>query len=422
MNNIMTENLDSDNIAVEDFSQRNDFLTNFCEGKILVAGIDIASKQSQLCIMTCNEEGKAVIDNRLYRNDELKKELSSYAQSGKKLVIGMESCGSSSYWANFCIKLGHEAEIIDARKIKAIKPKRAGKSDARDAYAIASFVYQDYFMEHMMHQPVMIRPMKNIVTQKLCNLHSMLTKINQQVSECLQSGTREMQGCSKSTGKDLFEIFTEFKTVLHNTVEEAKKENLTDRPTEGITSIDNEQLDQIEKTLTKDIETVAAAISKSLADIESVMKSACEKAPEGSPLYCLKSMQYIGPVTAYILDSTVYIWTRFKNARSLCAFIGTCPGITGTGGKKAITDTYFSGIPEVKRRLVQCGHNYARKNTPKGKSRRSVASSYANKLVRIAFSLVKSHKPYNDGEYLEKALYIKHIYAAKKFARHGVGI
>lgn len=76
--------------------------------KITVLGIDLAKTSFQLHGM--DELGRPVLKKRLMRDEVLRftRELVSGATSATKLVIGMEACGGSHYWARKFKEQGHE--------------------------------------------------------------------------------------------------------------------------------------------------------------------------------------------------------------------------------------------------------------------------------------------------------------------------
>ena len=97
-------------------------------------GIDLAGRKFQVCFY--NEDNELV--NTTFDIYALRRFIASTHQ---KLLISMEGCTGSSYWAKYAIAHGHKAVVLDAR---AIKNRKAQKDDFNDAF----FIREALFTHH----------------------------------------------------------------------------------------------------------------------------------------------------------------------------------------------------------------------------------------------------------------------------------
>ena len=95
--------------------------------KITMIGMDIAKNVFQVCVQ--NNRGETVEKRRLSRA----KVLCWFSQQ-VPVIVGMEACGGSHYWAREISKLGHRVRILPPQHVKPYV--RTNKSDANDAQAI----------------------------------------------------------------------------------------------------------------------------------------------------------------------------------------------------------------------------------------------------------------------------------------------
>lgn len=88
------------------------------------------------------------------------------------------------------------------------------------------------------------------------------------------------------------------------------------------------------------------------------------------------------------------------NAAAACSFVGTAPLHSGTGGKTIITPVPHGKNGSARRVLYQGAlsdvsrdrrrlDTYASEQLRKGKNIRSIACAYCNKLVRVAFAIIR---------------------------------
>src|SRR5690606_8727202 len=94
-------------------------------------GIDLAKNVFQL--HGVNEHEKIVVRKQLKRA-----ELLEYFVNKPPMLIGIEACGGSHYWARMLSKLGHTVKLMPPQHVKAYV--KSQKNDQRDAEAICEAV------------------------------------------------------------------------------------------------------------------------------------------------------------------------------------------------------------------------------------------------------------------------------------------
>jgi len=119
----------------------------------------------------------------------------------------------------------------------------------------------------------------------------------------------------------------------------------------------------------------------------------------------LTSIPGIANKTATVLISVTGGFTRFQNAKQLCAYVGMSPRIYQSGssikGKARICKL---GMSRVRALLYVCAWSAKRHNkacaelyerlVAKGKAKKLALVAVANKLLRQAFAIATTNKPY----------------------------
>ena len=91
-----------------------------------VVGLDIAKQVFH--VYTIQTDGK------VYKQMLIRKQVLTFFANYTSSLIGIEACGSSSYWARELIALGHEVKLLNARHVQALV--KGNKNDFNDAEAI----------------------------------------------------------------------------------------------------------------------------------------------------------------------------------------------------------------------------------------------------------------------------------------------
>jgi transposase len=99
--------------------------------KISTIGVDLAKRVFQ--VHGIDEKGEIVIQKQLHRSEVL-----AWFAKVDPCLVGMEACGTSTYWAREICKLGHQVKLIPPTYVKPYV--RRQKNDRIDAAAICEAV------------------------------------------------------------------------------------------------------------------------------------------------------------------------------------------------------------------------------------------------------------------------------------------
>jgi len=92
----------------------------------LIVGVDLAKNKIQVCVFKCRK----VLSNSEMTPDEF----ANWLVNSSPSLIVFEACGTSNYWKQKASSLGHEARIISAKLVSAVRQNQ--KTDKNDALAI----------------------------------------------------------------------------------------------------------------------------------------------------------------------------------------------------------------------------------------------------------------------------------------------
>lgn len=94
--------------------------------KNTVAGVDLAKKVIQVCVYT---------NKKVHSNKEMTpKEFTEWLANSNPITIVFEACGTSNYWKQKAASFGHDARLISAKLVSAVRQNQ--KTDKNDALAI----------------------------------------------------------------------------------------------------------------------------------------------------------------------------------------------------------------------------------------------------------------------------------------------
>jgi len=134
-----------------------------------ILGIDLAKNYFQVCGL--NQANKVQFNHKLTRN-----KLAVFMQQQDPVLVAMEACSSSNYWARKFEEMGHTVKLVPAQHVKPFV--KGNKDDRNDAVAICeaalrpnmhfamikSHVQQDTQMLHRIRQ-LHVRQTTTIVNQ-----------------------------------------------------------------------------------------------------------------------------------------------------------------------------------------------------------------------------------------------------------------
>ncbi|RFN58504.1 IS110 family RNA-guided transposase [Marixanthomonas ophiurae] len=147
-------------------------------------------------------------------------------------------------------------------------------------------------------------------------------------------------------------------------------------------------------------------LDKELAAIEERILSLVKK-DQQHQLTLLTSIPGIGVKTALFLIVVTDGFSKFENASQLCSYVGITPVIKESGSSvKGRSKISKVGNKKLRNLLFLCSFNACKHNRAckgiyerlvnKGKSKKLALIAVSNKLLRQAFAIAKSGKPYDD--------------------------
>ncbi|WP_435182361.1 IS110 family transposase [Cellulophaga omnivescoria] len=186
----------------------------------------------------------------------------------------------------------------------------------------------------------------------------------------------------------LLSLYTKQSTQLKNKIH---GESTLGNPSKIVVSSLKGQL----KSLSKEIEKLESKLHENV-------KSAHQKS-----LTLLKSIPGIGEKTAISLIVLTDDFTRFNSYKGLCSYAGITPIIRESGSSvKGRPKISKMGNAKLRKLLFMCSFNACKYNkacrdiydriVAKGKSKKLALIAVCNKLLKQAFAIAKSGRPYDE--------------------------
>lgn len=168
-----------------------------------------------------------------------------------------------------------------------------------------------------------------------------------------------------------------------------------------------EVLPKMDPTVKKALDKVVIALDKQIKILEADLAQTAQKEFD-KQVVLLTSIKGIGVTMASALIIATGGFTYFDNAKQVSKFLGLCPTIQKSGTSINYKGHINrNGDTQLRAQLYVASWNAIQYNTAckncfnrlrqQGKPSKLALIAVANKLVRQAFSVVKSGKPYVDG-------------------------
>ena len=291
-----------------------------------------------------------------------------------RCIIGMEACMSAHFVSRVLRKLGFEPRIIPA---KFVKPFNKGqKNDYNDAEAIAEAA---------------LRPNLNFVSEKtqdqldLQALHRVRSRLASKRTATINQIRAFLleQGITVRTGAHSLD--NSLHAILQN-----REDEISPRMRDIITG------------LYEDWIWLDGRIDTTTAEIESISQSEenCRR---------LMSIPGIGPIISTSMVAAVGTGEAFDRGRDFAAWLGLIPRQYSTGGKTILGRISKRGSTYLRMLFVQAANVIMMrpKNWPKFSfgpwleeaskrmHRNKVAVALANKLARIAWSVLRNKQSFD---------------------------
>ncbi len=283
----------------------------------------------------------------------------------------MEACGGAHWLARRCESYGHQVKLIPAQYVKPYV--KTNKNDFIDADAIAE---------------ASMRPNMRFVSPK-----SELAQVCTVVRKIRAGYLKERTACMNRIGSILLEFGISFPRGHHNmkNLFQYLADNKEPVPPMLILEL-REQLDHYNQLNTW--------VKEQEKKLENLLK-------DDELLTLLQSVPGIGPMTASCCLSTVGDPTDFANGRNFAAWIGLTPYQYSTGGKSRMLGISKRGNKELRELFVHAARAVIWRD---GTAERYFGSwlidlkrrkpfnvalvALANKLARIAWSVMVTHKAF----------------------------
>lgn len=331
-------------------------------------GVDIG--KDVFHVVAFSQDGKVVMRRKIKRLA-----LISVFEKFERCIVGMEACLSAHFVSRTLRKLGFEPRIIPAIYVKPFA--KGQKNDFNDAEAIAEAALRPNL------KLVREKTQDQLDLQALHRVRSRLVSrrtatINQIRAFLIEQGIAVRTG-AHSLRKSLF-------AILDN-----RKDEISPRMSDLIFGLYEDWLwlDERIESLTSEIETI------------SQREANCQR---------LMSVPGIGPMISTAMVAAIGVGDAFERGRDFGAWLGLVPRQYSTGGKPILGRISKRGSKYLRTLFIQAAHvilmrphNWEKfsfgpwlKEAATRLHRNKLATALANKLARIAWSVLKHGKKFDE--------------------------
>ncbi|HEX8827180.1 MAG TPA: IS110 family transposase [Xanthobacteraceae bacterium] len=330
--------------------------------KVSTIGLDVAKHVFQ--VHGVDAAGAVVVQRRLRRSEMVK-----YFSRLEPVVVGIEACSTSHYWARELRALGHEVRLIPAQYVKAYVKRQ--KNDAADAAAICEAV----------DRPSMrFVPVKTTEQQAALMLHRTRDLLVRQRTMLINSVRAQLAefGVIEARGPgNVWPLAALIESGDPRVPELARRALLP---------------------LTAQLQTIGTQIDTLDDEI-----LAWHQASEASRR--LATIPGVGPRIASAIAASVPDASIFTTGRQFAAWLGLVPRQRSSGGRPRLGRISKQGDANLRRLLVIGAQSVLRWARPgkasawiialKSRRPRKVAAvALANKMARIAWALMARGERY----------------------------
>lgn len=331
---------------------------------IRVIGIDLGKNTFHL--IGHDYSGREVFRKKLNRQ-----KLLQLLSVHEPVIVAMEACGGAHWLARRCESYGHQVKLVPAQYVKPYV--KTNKNDFIDADAIAE---------------ASMRPNMRFVSPK-----TELAQVCTVVRKIRTGYIRERTACMNRIGSILLEFGISFPRGHHNmkNLFQYLADNKEPVPPMLILEL-RDQLDHYNQ--------LNAWIKEQEKKLVNLLK-------DDELLSLLQSVPGVGPMTASCCLSAVVNPHDFANGRNFAAWIGLTPHQYSTGGKSRMLGISKRGNKELRELFVHAARAVIWRD---GTAERYFGSwlidlkrrkpfnvalvALANKLARIAWSVMVTHKAF----------------------------
>jgi transposase len=328
-------------------------------------GIDLAKQVFQL--HGVDRFDKASVRKKLNRS-----QMHAYFKALPPMLIGMEACGSSHYWARVLSAYGHTVKLIAPQFVKPYV--KSGKNDANDAEAICEAVG---------------RPSMRFVAIK---------SADQQVMQAEHRIRSRLVRARTALGNEIRGLLGEFGIVTPRGIGQLRcaLPIIAEDTGNGLTERFKVLLSELAEEFRQIDERIDAHDKRIQAH-----------AREDERVRRLLAIEGIGPITASALVAAVGDATQFSCGRDLAAWAGLVPRQHSSGGKQRLGHITKGGDTYLRTLLIHGARSALKASAKKTDSRsrwaqalaarrnRNIATvALANKNARIAWAVLCKGEAY----------------------------
>jgi len=279
-------------------------------------GLDVSMKRTFICVL--NEQGKIVHEGSEKTDPHLI--MDYFSKIGlKEIVVGFESGSLSHYLVTGFRERAIDPICMDARALSPILSLKINKTDKNDARGIAEALRAN------MYTRVHCKPRESVEISAFLVARRAL--INQQTQ--LKNTVR---GLLKSYGIRLGSVG-------------AKKFTFTVM----------KHLEKHEELVILGITALLSTFDHLIKEIEKIDKKMLEIVSKDKGIRRLMTIPGIGPVTALTYKTEIFDPARFKDSKSIGAYLGMTPTQYASGDVKRQGRISKCGSNELRSLLVEAG-------------------------------------------------------------------
>lgn len=285
------------------------------ENKVKIIGIDMAKYSFHL--FAVDNLGNKILSKKLTR-----KKLIDFMSNHEKVIVAMEACIGTNYFARKFRDFGHEVRIIPAQYVKPYV--KTNKNDEVDAEAICEAA---------------TRPNMRFVSVKEKWQHDIIN-ITKSRGRLLKNRTAL---CNEARG-----FLAEYGITVAKGIYNIKKKLCK------YVQPDSEILDDSSKIIFKEMYDELLFINSKIAICDQQLS---EIAREKDQVLNLTTIPGVGLITAVSFVANIGNGSQFKNGRELSSWLGLVPKQYSTGGKQKLSGISKRGNKDLRTLLIHCARS-----------------------------------------------------------------